>query len=88
MDSKELTEWMAYARIEPFGQEMENWRAAEICCVLANLYRDPKKHPEPYKIADFMPVFESRLESEDPDPEQLLDKVKAIQAMFVALESS
>jgi hypothetical protein len=31
-------------------------QAALICCVLANINRDKKKKPTPYKVDDFMPV--------------------------------
>lgn len=33
----------------------EDWRAALICSVLANISRDSSKRPEPFKISDFMP---------------------------------
>jgi hypothetical protein len=56
LDSKELTEWMAYEQIEPFGQSMENWRMAMICCTIANCHRG--KNDKVFKVEDFMPSSE------------------------------
>lgn len=53
ISSSELTEWVAYDGIEPFGQHRADLHAALIACVLANIHRDPKKG-EPYKIQDFV----------------------------------
>lgn len=35
MSSAELTEWMAYFTMEPFGQQHDDYRAGVICSVLA-----------------------------------------------------
>lgn len=47
---------MAYASIEPFGEERADLRIAINTCVLANINRG-KKTP-PYKPEDFMPYFD------------------------------
>ncbi|MEW5921561.1 MAG: DUF4035 domain-containing protein [Bacillota bacterium] len=36
-------------------QEREDFRAAQICSTLANIYRDPKKKAGSYTPKDFMP---------------------------------
>lgn len=36
-------------------QENRDLRAAQICCVLANIHRDTRKKPRPFEIKDFLP---------------------------------
>lgn len=52
MPSSELTEWMAYYRLEPFGQERDNLHAGMIASILANVYR--KKGAKNFTVDDFM----------------------------------
>ncbi len=47
---KEFAEWMAYYALEPFGQEAENWRTAQLLAMLWNINSKKKRSPE-----DFMP---------------------------------
>lgn len=37
MSSAEMAEWMAYARVEPFGQTRDNWHMAVLASVLVNI---------------------------------------------------
>lgn len=55
MSSRELTEWMAFFRLEPWGTEVEDRRAALITSTVANAFRDTKKQRRPFTIEDFMP---------------------------------
>jgi len=55
VSSRELTEWRALYRLEPFGTVRDDWRTGQLCSVLANLQRDPKKRPQPWTPAEFMP---------------------------------
>lgn len=65
MSSQELTDWQAYAAIEPFGEERADMRSALIASVLANVHRDPKKRPQPFTIDDFMLFTEERELTQD-----------------------
>lgn len=56
MSSREFSEWMAFYVLEPWGWQMENWRSALGASVIANVYRNTKKHKKPFEIEDFMPV--------------------------------
>jgi len=58
ISSKEISEWMAYNRIEPFGEERADIRSAIIACTLANVYRGKDKPP--FKIDDFIPTFKKQ----------------------------
>ena len=55
IDSRELTEWAAYFEMEPWGTEVEDWRAALVTSTIANANRDPKKRAKPFEPKDFMP---------------------------------
>lgn len=56
LDSRELSEWFAYYRVSPWTQERADIRSGLIAQILANVNRDPKKHPSPYRIEQFLAV--------------------------------
>lgn len=74
MGSRELSEWMAYEQIEPFGEQRADLRAAIIAATVANALRGRKSRRR-WKPADFMPVF-ARKRTATPD--ELLAKARAI----------
>lgn len=55
VDAQEFAEWMAYARVEPFGESRADLRCAIIACVLANIWARKGRR---YKPSDFMPEFD------------------------------
>jgi hypothetical protein len=61
MTSREFTQWVAYSRVEPFGHEMENWRAGMIASAIVNTLHavQPRakgtRGPKPLKPRDFYP---------------------------------
>jgi hypothetical protein len=63
LTAKQFLEWQAYATLEPFDEVRGDFRSALIASVLANVNRDSKKKPEPFKIQDFLLKFE---EAEPP----------------------
>lgn len=74
MSSHELTEWMAYAHLEPFGDERGDLRAGIVASTIANVNRDPKRTPEPFRPEDFMPFTEERT----PDPADVAARAAAL----------
>lgn len=54
VDSRELSEWMIYFEMEPWGTDVEDWRAGMVASTIANVNRDPKKQIKPYDPEDFM----------------------------------
>jgi flagellar basal body rod protein FlgC len=56
ISSRDFAEWMAYARLEPFGEERDDLRMGIIASTIANVNRDKGK--KPYSPRDFMPSFE------------------------------
>ena len=67
MSSKELTEWMVYATIEPFGPAREDYRAALHASVVANC-NGAKSQPDdfikPFSHAEYMAEVKEKEEQE------------------------
>lgn len=85
--SAEITEMMAYERLEPFGPMALQHAAGQIAAVVANVNRNPEEHPEPFRAADFMPALRRAMDGY-PDvlqpepmpltPDQLSAKLDAV----------
>ena len=74
--SNDLTMMMAYGAMEPFGAQADDFRAGQICAVIANVNRDPEKRPEAWTAADFMPALavardRANAPPKDETPEQM-----------------
>lgn len=57
LDSAELAEWMAYARLEPFGPLAEEQRSGIIVSTLANVHRPAKRTA--YRPEDFFAALKA-----------------------------
>ena len=53
--SRELTEWMAFEQLEPFGSRASYYGHAITAATIANVYR--KKGAKAYTAEDFIPKF-------------------------------
>ena len=53
ISSREITEWMAFGQLEPFGAEAGYLGHAITSKVIADVNRE--KGQKPYKVTDFMP---------------------------------
>ena len=62
MTSAQLSEWMAFYRLEPWGEERADLRAGIVASTIANSNRG--KGQKPFKVADFLPSFEPESEEE------------------------
>jgi len=49
---RQIREWIAFYRIEPFGESRADWRQAITSMILANVNRG--KNTKAYKVKDFM----------------------------------
>lgn len=66
MSSHELTEWMAFSTLEPFGADIDSLGHAITASTIANVNR--AKNQKAYKVEDFMPRYERNNQS----PEQMI----------------
>jgi len=72
LSSKQISEWVAFHSLEPFGDE---WRqAGVIAATIAEAFRDSKKRPKPFIPDDFIPTRESP----QKDSSQLLAMARMI----------
>lgn len=67
-----LSEWMAFAKLEPFGPEAEDFRAAQIAFLHAAAI--PSERATPLKVSDFMQGEGSQ--PEPPTDAELAEKLK------------
>lgn len=52
-----MAEWMAYAKLEPFGEERSDLRSGIVASTIANALTDESESFDPQ---DFMPDFEEQ----------------------------
>lgn len=80
VDARELMEWEAYNRLEPFGSMVNRRGHALTATLLANAHK--KKGARDFTVRDFMPDF-----SADVPPRQSVgDQLKIVEALNVALK--
>lgn len=75
LDSAELTEWMAYEQMEPFGETRADLRAGIVASTVANHGMAELKRPA--RPSDYMPFIEKQDSSQpvlldDPDKQSQL----------------
>ncbi len=68
LTSRQVAEWDAYYRVEPFGPPAEEHRAGVLAAVIGNFSSVSKRHD--WKPTDFFPPQRKQ--------QSLIDKVKAI----------
>lgn len=73
ISSVQFAEWMAYSRLEPWGEERDDLRMAIIASTIANVNRG--KNSKAFSPQDFMPQFEP--ETEEQAAERLIAKARA-----------
>ena len=77
VSSREFAEWIAYARLEPFGPEADDYRLAQLLALIANVNRDPKRRRTPWTPDDFMPR-----RGLPAEPDALRSRIDAAMAAF------
>lgn len=82
MSSKEFAEWMAFYRIQPFGERRADFRFGSLQALMANVNRDPKKSKE-FTPDMFTPDFEKALDEQEaqdaiPAHEQVWNKIRSV----------
>lgn len=77
--SRLLSEWVAFAQLEPFGEERADLRAGIVAAAVVNVQR--AKGSAPVRPGDFMPRFDEDAD-EEPDHELLLHKVELLNTAF------
>ena len=60
--NKEFTEWMAYAKVEPFGADRRDFMLAQIASMLYNINRGTRASAK--TVLDFMPFNQDTTKTE------------------------
>lgn len=71
ISSEEFTEWVEYYKVEPWGYEADNWRAAMIASTIA------ASQGASVPLEDFLP---QRTSSADTDPAPSVRVMEAVKA--------
>jgi len=74
VDSKEIAEWQAYYKINPFGEIRDDMRMARICSILYNSWRG--KGSQSMSESDFMFEFGKAEKTVDEDMVKAMFGVK------------
>lgn len=81
ISSRELSEWMAFYELEPFGDERADLRSGIVASTIANVNR--AKGGKEYSFRDFMPKFEGGEGGKEPKSASVLQKKwEAVVAAF------
>ena len=80
ISSKELSEWMAFYGLEPFGYVASMHGSAIVSSVIAEVNRNTEKRSEPFSAQEFLPKeLDNEIESDVEQP-SVFDKLK--EALF------
>lgn len=72
----------AFESLEPSGEWRADFRIAQLCALIANVNRDPKKRSQPYTAQDFM-VFDRAEEDAKHKNEKMAPQV--VMNLFAAV---
>jgi hypothetical protein len=72
ISSHAYAEWMAYSRIEPWGEEREDLRIGILASMIANMFREKGK--KAYQPQDFILNFEP--EDEEAKVQKMIESLR------------
>ncbi len=78
MSSREYSEWIAFASVEPIGEARKDLRTAQLCAMLVNVNR--AKNQKAATVADYMPRFWK--EDDQPTDDDMLAQAERITEML------
>lgn len=84
IDSEELTEWIAFERLEPFGSHMDDFRAGQVCATVAN-YAGKVRNEDAAAAqpGDFMPSLRQSTDRKSDTQHPVLLADPAAQARLI-----
>lgn len=78
----ELGLWAALWSIDPWGEGRADLRNALTASLIANVHRDAKARPSPFRPSEFMPFAESDAKAE------AVDLSRRLRAAFITREKA
>lgn len=85
MSAKQFAGWQAYDALETFSRRRLDYLFASVVQTLWNINRDIKKHPNPFKIDDFLLDFEEKPPKKSITAEEAKKKMMLLTAMFTGV---
>jgi hypothetical protein len=86
LTSKQVSEWLAYDRLDPIGEYRNDSRFAIVCSTITNIARSiwGKNGSKMTLISDFMPQYEQKQINRKPKQsvEQMKDILKTIAGVY------
>lgn len=83
ISSHELSEWMAYEKVDgPIGDERNDYMSAVIAATFANIYRG--KHKPAHALYDFMPFHSA--ERQEVNEKKRIEGLRKAQRQREAME--
>ena len=80
LSSSELSEWLAYSALEPFGSPADDVRQGGMVAAIYNVNRDTRVRADPYSFHDMLPWCEVPrrvVEATPEDQEAAFDRLFA-----------
>ena len=84
LDSRELTAWMAYESVEPFGERRANLHAGIVAATVANVNRD--RHARAFQPTDFLLEFGRERRSGHDDVQ--MEAMRAQMALIAQVQNA
>ena len=84
LTSEQLTEWFAYENIEPFGEWREDYRIAQLCALIVNMFSMSNESKHRVTVEDFLlqdQIEKSWIEEEitlPAVPQQSVEEMKQV----------
>lgn len=76
ISARQLSEWIAFHLLEGIGERRADLRNGILASLIANVHRDAKRKPSPFKPRDFMPqVKEDKERSAEAELAAALDRI-------------
>jgi len=72
LTSRQVSEWIAFSELEPFGEQIDWLRTGVLASLIANVNK--QKGAKPFKPTDFMPE-ESRHVSQTESTDEMKSKI-------------
>lgn len=79
LSREELVEWMAFAEVEPFGSKFEEYLAALVASVVAEVNRNKKKRGRPFAPSEFFQDWGEPDKNKATTPEAMFQFIQRFQ---------
>lgn len=76
LTASELSQWMAYAAVEPFGEFRDELRHGQLMALHANVNRDPQARREPFRADEFMNFYDRQEQPAVETPQQSAERIR------------